>query len=161
MLNYLLAPIIAFLGFPIGIFFSFTNPEEMKPGKKYFHLLQNILFVLVLFLVFELYNLNIIFSTIITTLIFIFLFYWKNQRKSIITYFILAILLSISSKNTHLFAIQISLIALYGLPTGSLEAPKNGKIKQRKKEAFKIIAKHSGFIILSIIFLLLIKFLNF
>lgn len=159
MWNYILAPIIAFLGFPIGIFFSFTNPEEMKPGKKYFHLLQNILLTLILFLVLEFYQLHLIFSIIITAVIFISLFYWRIKHKSIITYFILAVLLSLSSKNLHLFAIQTSLIALYGLPTGSLESPKKGKQQQRKKESFKIIAKHLGFIILSIILISLITIL--
>ncbi|MBL7050777.1 hypothetical protein ISS04_01285 [Candidatus Woesearchaeota archaeon] len=161
MWNYILAPIIAFLGFPIGIFFSFTNPEEMKPGKKYFHLLQNILLTLIIFLVLEFYQLPLVFSIIITAVIFILLFYWKNKHKSIITYFTLAILLALSSKNPHLFAIQTSLIALYGLPTGSLESPKKGKQQQRKKEALKIIAKHLGFIALSIILLLFFTILKF
>ncbi len=160
MLNYLLAPIIAFFGFPVGVFFSFTNPEEMKPGKKYFHLLQNIFVVLVLFLVLELYNLNIIFSAITTSIVFILLFYWKNKYKSIITYFALAILLALSSKNQNIFAIQAALITLYGIPTGSLEAPKKGKLTQRKKESLKVMAKHLGFVVLAIILIFfLLKFL--
>ena len=144
----LLVPIIAFLGFPIGLFLSFVSPEEMKPGKKYFKLLQNLLLVFILFFVFDYYTIPLAISIILTVAVFLGVFYWQNKHKSIILYLILAVLLYLSSKDTSLFAIESSLIFMYGLPAGSL-------LKSKKKDAIKIVAKHSIFIVLAVLLLLL------
>ena len=143
-----LAPIIAFLGFPLGLFLSFVSPEEMKPGKKYFELIQNLLLVFILFFVFDYYTLPLIISIILTVTVFLGVFYWQNKHKSIIIYLILAVLLYLSSKDTSLFALETSLIFMYGIPAGSL-------LKSRKKDVLKIVAKHSTFIVLAISLLLL------
>ena len=143
----LLAPIIAFLGFPIGVFLSFLSPEEMNPGKKYFKLLQNILLVLILFFVFDYYAISLVISIILTVAVFLGVFYWQNKHKGIIIYLILAVLLYISSNDISLFAIESSLIFMYGLPAGSLLRPK-------KKDVIKVVAKHSIFIVLAISLLL-------
>ena len=142
-----LAPIISFLGFPFGLFLSFVSPEEMNPGKKYFKLLQNLLLVLILFFIFNYYSLPLIASILITITVFLGVFCWQNKYKSIILYLILAVLLYLSSKNPLLFALESSLIFMYGVPAGSL-------IKYRKKDFLKIVAKHSIFILLTILLLL-------
>jgi hypothetical protein len=147
MINYLLVPIIAFLGFPIGLFLSFVSPEEMKSGKKYFELIQHLLLVFILFFIFDYYSFQLIISIIITITVFLGVFYWHNDYKSIIFYLILAVLLYFSSKNLSLFALESSLIFMYGVPTGSL-------IKCRKKDSLNIVAKHSIFILLAILLLL-------
>ena len=139
-----LAPIIAFLGFPLGLFLSFVSPEEMKPGKKYFELIQNLLLVFILFFVFDYYTLPLIISIILTVTVFLVVFYWQNKHKSIILYLILAVLLYLSSNNPSLFALESSLIFMYGLPAGSL-------LQSKKKDALKIVAKHSIFIVLVIL----------
>ena len=79
VINFL-APIIAFLGFPIGLFLSFMSPEEMGPGKKYFKLLQNLLLVFIFFFVFDYYSFQLILSIIITTTLFLGVFYWQNKK---------------------------------------------------------------------------------
>ena len=147
-LNYLLAPIITFLGFPIGLLLSFVSPEEMKSGRKYFKLLQNLLLVFILFFVFDYYMLPLIISLIITISVFLGIFCWQSKYKSIIIYIILAVLLYFSSANTSLFALESSLIFIYGIPTGSLLKPKE------KKDSLRIVAKHVVFIILAIFLLL-------
>ena len=144
----LLAPIISFLGFPIGLFLSFVSPEEMKPGKKYFKLLQNLLLVLILFFVFDYYLIPLAISILITVAVFLGVFYWQNKYKGIILYTLLAVFLYFSSKNYSLFALESSLIFMYGFPAGSL-------IKCRKKDSIKIIAKHAIFIVIAILLLLL------
>ena len=143
----LLVPIIIFLGFPLGLFLSFVSPEEMKSGKKYFKLLQNILLVLILFFVFDYYLLPLAISIFITVVVFLVLFYWQNKYKSIIIYMLLAVFIYLSSKHPSLFALESSLVFMYGLPAGSL-------IKCRKKESINIIAKHAIFIVLTILLLL-------
>ena len=142
-----LAPIIAFLGFPIGLFLSFLSPEEMKPGKKYFKLLQNLLLVFILFFVFDYYAIPLLISIVLTVAVFLGVFYWQNKHKSVILYLILAVLIYLSSKDTSLFAIESSLIFIYGIPAGSL-------LKFKKKDAIKIIVKHSIFVVLAILLLL-------
>lgn len=143
-----LAPIIAFLGLPIGLFLSFISPEEMKPGKKYFELIQNLLLVFILFFVFDYYLFPLILSIIITITLFLGVFYWQNKNKSVIIYVVLAILLFFSDNDASLFALESSLIFMYGIPTGSL-------IQYRKKDFLKIVAKHSIFILLVILLLFL------
>ena len=142
-----LIPIIAFLGLPFGLFLSFISPEEMKPGKKYFELIQNLLLVFILFFVFDYYSISLIISLIITILVFLGVFYWQNKHKSIIIYLILAVFLYLSYKDISLFVLESSLIFMYGVPTGSL-------IKCKKKDSLKIVAKHSIFILLTIFLLL-------
>ena len=142
-----LVPIIAFLGFPFGLFLSFLSPEEMKPGEKYFRLIQNLLLVFILFFILDYYSSPLIVSIMITTLFFLGVFYWRNKHKSITLYIILAVLLFLSSDNSSLFALESSLIFMYGLPSGSL-------IKCKKKDSLKIVAKHSIFILLTIFLLL-------
>ena len=143
-----LAPIIAFLGFPFGLFLSFVSPEEMKPGKKYFKLFQNLLLIFILFFVFDYYTIPLIISIILTVTAFLVVFYWQNKHKSLILYLILAVLLYLSSNNPSLFALESSLIFMYGLPAGSL-------LQSKKKDALKIVAKHSIFIVLVILLILL------
>ena len=143
----LLAPIIAFLGLPFGLFLSFLSPEEMKPGKRYFELIQNLLLVFILFFIFDYYLLPLMISIIITITVFLGVFYWKNKYKSIIIYLILAVFLYLSYKDPTLFALESSLIFMYGFPTGSL-------IKCKKKDSLKIVAKHSIFILLTMFLLL-------
>ena len=143
----LLAPVMAFLGFPLGLLLSFVSPEEMKSGKKYFELIQNLLLVFMLFFVFDYYSLPLIISMIITIIVFLGVFCWNNNYKSITLYILLAFLLYSSSKHPPLFALESSLIFMYGVPTGSL-------IKCKKKDSLKIVAKHSIFILLTIFLLL-------
>ena len=144
MINFLI-PLIIFLGFPIGISLAFISPEEMISGKKYFHLLQNFLLVLILFFYFNFYNLNLLISILITVVVFLLMFYWNSKNKNLIIYTLLAVILYFSSKDLTLFAIESSLMFIYGIPTGSLLAPK------KKKEVFLIVLKHALFIVLAVL----------
>jgi len=143
----LLIPLIVFLGFPIGIFLSKLSPEEMKTGKKYFHLIQNFLLVFILFFIFNYYNINILLIILTTIVIFSLSFYWENTYKSTIIYLILAIILFLSSKNTQLFEIESSLMFIFGIPTGSSY--------YKIKKPLKIILINFSFVILATLLLFL------
>jgi len=143
----LLIPFIVFLGFPIGILLSKLSPEEMKTGKKYFHLIQNFILVFILFFIFNYYNINIFLIILTTIIIFSLSFYWENTYKSTIIYIILAIILYLSSKNTQLFAIESSLMFIFGIPTGSSY--------YKIKKPLKIILINFIFVVLATLLLFL------
>jgi hypothetical protein len=142
-----LIAIISFLGFPFGLLLSILSPEEMKSGKKYFELIQNLLLTFILFFIFDYYLFPLLLSIVLTITVFLSVFCWKSKNKGPFFYSSLAILLFLSSKNTALFAMESSLIFLYGIPTGSL-------IQHKNEGYIKIITKHSTFLILFILLLL-------
>jgi hypothetical protein len=148
ILNFVI-PIISFLGFPIGIFLAFVSPEEMSDGKKYFFLLQNFILVLIIFFLFDFHNLNIFLSIFLTISIFLFVLYSSFKHKIFSLYMLLAFFLAFSRVDDYLFAIVASLIFIFGLPTGSLLAPK------KKKFVLSVIMKFSLFIPLAILLLFL------
>ncbi len=100
--------LIAFLGLVCGIFLGKYTREELKDGKKYFILLEkSILFVLILFL---LYNVSFSFLVVISSLIGVLL-----SRKLNKIYFYLGL--------TFVLINDLSITALifiFGLPYGSL-----------------------------------------
>ena len=142
ILNYSLAALIAYTGLFIGFMLAIMAKEEIKPGKKYFIILQRItlllIFIFLFILIFDFLLLLII------TLVYI-LKKKINFNESPYVYIILAVIFYLSSKNLNLFIIESSLIFLYGLPTGTLLT------KKSKKETIINILKCVSFPIITII----------
>ena len=146
-LNYFFTSIISFSGLVIGVLLTKLAPEEQKPLEKSFVLSRKILLLMV-FIFLALYYFNNGFYLAILILYFGFLLYIEYKiddllKKSIIISTALGILFFLSSKNTNLFAIESSLILLYGLPTASLLYDK------KEKNQYKLLFYNSGAIIIA------------
>ncbi|MBI2650335.1 hypothetical protein HYX04_03400 [Candidatus Woesearchaeota archaeon] len=146
-INYFFASIISFSGLLIGIMLVKIAPEEQKPLQKYFILLRKIPVLLIFaFLLFYYFNDWIYFTALVALFGFLLLVEYKIndlKRKSMLVYAVFGILFFLSSKNTHLFAIESSLILLYGLPTASLI------YKRQEKNSYNTIFYNFVFVIIS------------
>lgn len=118
ILNYVLALILSFSGVFVGMFLGYIAKEELKPGKRYFIWIQNIILILAAIFVLYSFHLNIILFILIGLIITLGIIYFKP--KAILGYLFLAILFFLSMRNTSLFMLTSSFIFLYGFPTGSL-----------------------------------------
>lgn len=150
-INYFLAGLISFFGLILGIILIKIAPEEQKPGKKYFILLQNLFFILsvILLLYFLKIDMGIIFLTAILLTYFISRIKIKNYfRKSEFLYFLLAIIFFLSSKNTSLFLTESVIVFLFGMPTGSL------LFDRKKKNYFKVVLRSIIFLVVALLLFL-------
>ena len=155
IINYFLASIISYLGIALGIILIYIAPEEQKQGKKYFSFLKYIFFVfIILFLSFYYYK-NIFIVLLIIVFLIIFIFLNKKFKisklkklndinKSLIIYFILAIIFYLSYININLFIIESSLIFLYGIVNTSLI------FSMKRKNYMEILLKHVLFVIITL-----------
>ena len=147
-INYFIASLISFFGLILGIILIKIAPEEQKPGKKYFILLQNLFFILsvILLLYFLKIDMGIIFLTAILLTYFISRIKIKDYfRKSEFLYFLLAIIFFLSSKNTSLFLTESVIIFLFGMPTGSL------LFNRKKKNYFKVGLRSIIFLVVALL----------
>ena len=146
-INYFFASIISFFGLLIGILLIKIAPEEQMPLEKYFFLLRKILlFMIFVFLIFYYFNANFNLIVLITYFLFLLFIEFKFKdlsKKSIIIYSIFGILFFLSFRNTNLFAIESSLILLYGIPTASL------MYNRKEKNHYKLVFYNIGFIIIA------------
>ena len=146
-INYFFASIISFLGLVIGILLVKIAPEEQKLLEKNFSLLRKIFLLLIfIFLIFYYFNRVFYLLTLVFYALFIFFIESKNEnllRKSMLSYSVLGILFFLSSNNVSLFAIESSLILLYGIAAASL------LYKIKEKNHFKLLFYNFGFLILA------------
>jgi len=152
-LNYFFASILSFSGLLIGIMLVKIAPEEQKSLEKYFYLARRgLLFIMIAFLFFYSPKDNFSVLTLIASSLILFFIEFSNyeiQKKSMLTYSIFGVLFFLSSRNINLFAVESSLILLYGLPTASLI------YGTKKRNNYKLIFYNLGFVvILSILFML-------
>ena len=151
-INYFIASLISFFGLILGIILIKIAPEEQKPGKKYFILLQNLFFILsvILLLYFLKIDMGIIFLTAILLTYFISRIKIKDYfRKSEFLYFLLAIIFFLSLRKSDLFLIEGALIFLFGMPTSSLLFDK------RKKNYLKVILRNIIFLVVALLLFLI------
>lgn len=155
LINYILTIIISFLGFPLGILLAKISPEEIKTGKKYFKIIQTTLLIFILFFLLDFFKLNLFITILVTSFVFLLSFYW-SKNKSFLFYLLFPLVIYFSKINLKLFALQASLIFVFGLVTGSLSVKiKNKKFKSSSKEITNLILRNSIFILLSILALIL------
>ena len=146
-LNYFFASIIAYLGLLIGIILIKIAPEEQKPLRRYFGWLRIIILLLIfLFLIFYYSNNSIYIIALLIYFIFVIFIEYKLSKlskKSMIIYTALGIIFYLSSKNPNLFAIESSLILLYGIPNASI-------LYSRKEKNYSEIFLHNlGFLLVA------------
>ncbi len=121
LLNYSLTLIVCFLGLFFGVILAFSAKEELKPGKKYFVLMQKIILLIILIALLKMFNVNVYMKLFAYAVLILLM--EINIKKEII-YFLLGFVFFFSSKNTNTFLLVASLIFLYGFPIGSVFASK-------------------------------------
>ncbi len=146
-INYFFASAIAFSGLLIGLLLARIAPEEQKPLEKYFILTRKILLFLVfIFVLFYFFNSYI--NLAILLAYFAFLLFAEHSlkdlfKKNMIAYTLLGVVFFLSSRNSNLFAIESSLILLYGLPAAALTYDK------REKNHYRVVLYNAGFVIIA------------
>lgn len=135
MLRVLIASFIAFSGLFFGMLLAQIAPDEVKPGKKYFSILQYAL------------------STAIAIVLLYNVINSQEQYLAIVASFAVGIILAVLFKIKYLylgiglfssaltkdvFALLASLIFIYGLPAGTLLARKKIKLISTSMLAFAI-----------------------
>lgn len=116
MLTKVLIAIIAFLGLLVGYLLTYLAKEEIKPGKKYFVMLERaILIVLALVLLSQVWTEK---TFILPLVIGLITGYFLRIR-----YFYLGLALAASiALSMELFVLIASLIFLHGLPYGGISS---------------------------------------
>ncbi len=134
MIDYFLTLTIAFAGVFAGGLLAIISPEELKPGEKYWKILKWVLLAVIITVLFYFSQL-IIYAIIITAL----LVYLKIINRE---YPALAFVFFLSAYEGFLF-IASSLIFIYGLPAGTLDAKQiiGQKSKGKLKKAMLLVTK--------------------
>ena len=118
ILNILLGIILGLLGFPVGLFLRKIAKEEIKPGRKYFFWMKNIILVLSVVFVLYSFHLHLILFLIIGIVLTLILL--KLNLKYYYGYLIFVLLIVLSLRNGNLFILTCSMLFLYGLPSAGL-----------------------------------------
>lgn len=146
-LNYFLASIIVYLGLLAGIIISFMTKEELKPGKRYFILLHNIIIAFILFFILEQTNLNVYLTLFLPLAVVIISFIFTElYKKSYLIYLIIGSIFYLSSRDLSYFLIISTLILFYGFLIGTLQTD------FKEKNYFKIVAKNLLFFICLVLY---------
>jgi len=118
ILNYALLALIAGLGLLSGRILAWLAKEEIKPGKKYFLILQKFLFCLTAFLLMYFNRTNVHYAWIGVLVLFVYLSWFKK----ISSYAMSAVLgagIYLASLTDNLVLIS-GIIFLHGFPAGTL-----------------------------------------
>jgi hypothetical protein len=142
---FIIASVITFLGLVGGVIASYSNKQELEPGKKYFVWIQKILFMAIIIATVVYFSLNIIPAFVIIAVAFLFCFLRNLQKFSFIIYILFGIILFFSSQIKQLFFLNCALIFLYGIPTGTM-------LKMKKRNIVFELIKHAGFFVCIILF---------
>ncbi|MBW3004604.1 hypothetical protein KY310_02125 [Candidatus Woesearchaeota archaeon] len=130
ILNYAVIALVASLGLLSGRILARIAKEEIKPGKKYFLILQKVLFCLAVVLLMYSNKTNVHYTWIGALVLFIYLSWFKKLPSYIMSAVLGAgVYLAALTDN---FLLISGVIFLYGLPTGSL-------IKNKKEIALNIM----------------------
>jgi hypothetical protein len=130
ILNYASIAFIAGLGLLSGRILAWLAKEEIKPGKKYFLILQKFLFCLAVFLMMYFNRTNVHYTWAGVLVLFVYLSWFKK----IPTYLVSAVLgagLYLASLTDN-FLLLSGIIFLHGIPAGSL-------IKNKKEIVLNIL----------------------
>lgn len=117
-MNHILISIIALLGLVCGILLTYSNKEELKPGKKYFLIAKKILAVIIAIISITYLPETAIIATV--ALILVFTLFVKHRFGFIVTYVLFVLLLFFSHNVEKVFVTNAAIIFLFGIPTGTL-----------------------------------------
>jgi len=143
-LNYSLTALVTFLGLIIGMIIIKLASEEQKPGLKYFNLAKKITLFLTIVLLLYFFKPN--FTIILIIIAYLALHYIKtkhNINESYYAYPLLGVIFKLTSSNPEIFAIEATLIFLYGIINGAFLLKKNNYLE--------ITLKHISFLVISLI----------
>ncbi|PIN75451.1 hypothetical protein COV17_03870 [Candidatus Woesearchaeota archaeon CG10_big_fil_rev_8_21_14_0_10_36_11] len=119
----LLPLLFSITGILFGYILARIAPEELNSGKKYFILLQHVLYGLIVILTgYYLYNVNLVILFVwvsIAVAFFILKLKIKTKYKEIGSYIIFAVPYFINTSQTFQLLL-VTLIFLYGFPFGTL-----------------------------------------
>ena len=114
MIQYIFTAVVVFLGLVIGLIIAHFAKEELKPGKKYFVLLQRLL-VLIIAGVF-MYSFHTRIYIIIIALFILSTLIYQFEISLSIYYIIFGVLYFFSPEPLTISALMF----LFGLPSGAL-----------------------------------------
>lgn len=115
LVQYLIAVFVAFSGVLVGAFLACSAREEMPTARKYFPLIQAVLFAAVAAFALDYFSVSLLLRIAAYVALFPFLLFWKFDFYPFLAVFFF--LLAHSSQS--LFAVSV-LVFLYGFPAGSL-----------------------------------------
>ena len=130
ILNYVLIALIVSLGLLSGRVLAWIAKEEIKPGKKYFLILQKILFCAAVVLLMYFNKTNVHYTWTGALVIFAYLSWFKKIPSYVISAVLGAVLYLAAL--TDNFLLISAVIFLYGFPVGSL-------IKNKREIALNIV----------------------
>jgi len=137
LLIYFMVSVACFLGIIAGISLAFIAPEELKPGRKYFAMLQKLFLALILFFLLYRYHLSL-YLLIPICLIFLCIMIFLDKKKNMLGHYLVYLPLAViyhsasASSDSIFFPLLSSFIFLYSIPTGTLLAHNNAVIKNIK-----------------------------
>lgn len=154
----MLVELLSYLGIIIGILISFIAPEEIKPGIKYFKILNLIIAFSIITLMLMLIGKDNILTVVIILILIMFFYLYYIYKKSDIPCLILFWFSPIIFMNNVIYAIPI--IVFYGITTSVVQFHKifDGKIIKPKgniKKSLYIITSTIIYLIFAIIFSIL------
>ncbi|MDP7116068.1 MAG: hypothetical protein QF915_03335 [Candidatus Woesearchaeota archaeon] len=148
-IQYLAIIIIVFLGLLAGTFLSHIAKEELRPGKKYFVFIRNLLAAITGALLFTKFHLII--PLVVGIVLLIVLVNLKTTDAWL--YLPASIILPIAAQNTDLLIIASSLIFLLGMVMAGLSF----NVKESLKKNIKTqLAKNYYFVIIAIVLFFLL-----
>lgn len=118
-INIILAGIISLLGFPIGLLIAHLTKEELKPGRKYFVWLSDLMLITASIILIFAIGINIYMSIGLALILTITITMY--HPKPLIGYPLVIIAFILATKNLTLLATTASIIFIYGLPTAAIK----------------------------------------
>ena len=144
-ITYLLAALVAFSGVIIGAVLALNTREEMPTARKYFPLLQKVLFVAIISVFLNFFK----FGLVIKLLIYALVIFSILRKPALNSYVILAVIFFLLGQGQQsLFLVSI-FIFLYGFPTGSLFIIRNKRMEWLEAVK-KVTLKYGIFLVIAI-----------
>jgi membrane-associated HD superfamily phosphohydrolase len=140
-LQFLLSGLVAYLGIAAGLIISTLAKEELKQGRSYFVLLQEIVLLSIFLVTMRTQSISSSISVPLAVVLVI-LIQFRVFKSTPFVYPLLAIASLFAAGNSVGFFIVSSLIFIYGLAAAALQ------LDVRKKNYSRVLLANSGFIIM-------------
>ncbi len=141
-LAYLLSSITAFLGLVAGMALIKLAPEEQKPGKKYFLLVEYAMYSILVGLVLFFYGIHIIICIGVGIVLFALLTIKKfEMSRAYILYAVFGIVLFLLTEDQNLFLLACLCVFIFGMAMASKE------LNVKKNNYFILLRNNAVFFI--------------